>query len=285
MSEGSVGVWVSLGFFSFCITNYLTRFLLPSSAQNTSQQSWKWKNVATSLVHSIITGIGSPLAFYHAPEMSDDLIRTFSPFCLHLVCFSIGYFIYDALDMIIFHRKKSTWELLVHHFFVILCFSIGVFSSQYVAYAGLSLMAEVNSVFLHSRQLFIICGESKSSARYKVNALLNVATFLFFRLLLLGWMTRWLTLNRDQIPLAAFTVGSMGLAVLVVMNIVLFCRILYADFFGILKLNNSGKARLKESAENGLEKEKSSAKSLHAEGGYVNSLFEEEQVDNKLSAD
>ena len=147
--------------------------------------------------------------------MHDDLINSFTPFCHSLVSFSIGYFIYDGLDMLLYHRKKSTWELLVHHFFVILCFGIGVFSNQYVAYAGLSLMAEVNSVFLHSRQLFIICGESKDSGRYKVNALLNVGTFLFFRILLLGWMTRWITVNRDNIPLAAFTAGSLGLAVLV----------------------------------------------------------------------
>ena len=147
--------------------------------------------------------------------MCNDLIHTFTPSMHALVSFSIGYFIYDALDMLIYHRKRSTYELLIHHFLVILCFTIGIVSREYVAYAALSLMVEINSIFLHTRQLFIITGEQKSSLRYKCNALLNVGTFLFFRILLLGWMTRWLTVNRDQIPLAFFTVGSVGLAVIV----------------------------------------------------------------------
>ena len=96
-------------------------------------------------------------------------------------------------------------------------------------------MVEVNSVFLHTRQLFIITGEPKSSQRYRTNSLLNVATFLFFRILLLGWMTRWLTVNRDRIPLSIFTIGSIGLAVIVTMNIILFCRILSVDFSDIFK--------------------------------------------------
>jgi hypothetical protein len=150
-----------------------------------------------------------------APGMSEDLIHSFNAATHALVSFSIGYFIYDALDMLLYHRKRSSYELLIHHFLVILCFSIAATSRQYVAYAALSLMVEVNSVFLHARQLFIITGEPKSSVRYKWNALLNVGTFLFFRILLLGWMTRWLTVHRNIIPLAFFTVGSIGLAVIV----------------------------------------------------------------------
>jgi hypothetical protein len=147
--------------------------------------------------------------------MSEDLIHSFNTSSHALVSFSIGYFIYDALDMLLYHRKRSSYELLVHHFLVILCLSIAVTTRQYVAYAALSLMVEINSVFLHARQLFIITGEAKSSQRYKCNALLNVGTFLFFRILLLGWMTRWLTVHRNIIPLAFFTVGSIGLAVIV----------------------------------------------------------------------
>ena len=111
-----------------------------------------------------------------APEMQDDLISTFTPSCHALVSFSIGYFIYDALDMVLYHRsvahefhfhlehlfqscfvgswtwtalklllsldnqdryifasiekfplrKRSTYELLVHHFMVITCLGIAV---------------------------------------------------------------------------------------------------------------------------------------------------------------
>ena len=135
-------------------------------------------------------------------------------------------------------------------------------------------MVEVNSVFLHTRQLFIITGEPKSSQRYRTNSLLNVATFLFFRILLLGWMTRWLTVNRDRIPLFIFTVGSVGLAVIVVMNIILFCRILSVDFFR----RGEGKEKKEELvALNG------SSKTVLRSTAYVDALFQEEPT--KLSVD
>jgi len=244
---------VVLGVLVFSFTNYLTRFIVPASACKTVQQKWKWKNVATSLIHSFITGVWAPLLFYQNPEMSNDLIRTFTPSTHALVSFSIGYFIYDAADMVIYHRKRSTYELLVHHTLVIVCFTIAVVYHEYVAYAALSLMVEVNSVFLHARQLFIISGEPKSSPRYKCNALLNVGTFLLFRILTLGWMTRWLTLNRDQIPLAFFTIGSIGLAIIMVMNIILFCRIIVVDFSDVLRIggSRSSDAQLRDKPLNG----------------------------------
>lgn len=68
----------------------------------------------------------------------------------------------------VFSRKRSTYELLVHHTLVIICFSIAVVYHEYVAYAALSLMVEINSVFLHARQLFIIVGEPKSSLRFAI---------------------------------------------------------------------------------------------------------------------
>jgi TLC domain len=169
----------------------------------------------TAETENLPTHKDSVLFYLQAPDMSEDLINYFNASTLALVSFSIGYFTYDALDMLLYHRKRSSYELLIHHFLVILCFSIAATSGQYIAYAALSLIVEVNSVFLHTRQLFIITGEPKSSLRYKCNALLNVGTFLFFRILLLGWMTRWLTVHRNIIPLAFFTVGSIGLAVIV----------------------------------------------------------------------
>ena len=57
-----------------------------------------------------------------------------------LVCFSIGYFLYDAADMIVNHRKRSTYELLLHHSLVILCYSVAVLTRQFVAFVALSIL-------------------------------------------------------------------------------------------------------------------------------------------------
>lgn len=59
-----------------------------------------------------------------------------------------------------------------------------------------------------------------------------------------AWMTRWLFLNKDLVPLHFFTVGSIGLAVITVMNIVLFFRLLKSDFFlsmPVAENNNNNK--------------------------------------------
>merc|ERR1712183_124964 len=229
---------IGIGTVTFAVVNSLTGLIVPEVACQTRQQKWKWRNVATSLVHSLVTGVWAPLSFYQAPEMQDDLIRSFTFSSHALVCFSIGYFIYDALDMLLYHRKRSSYELLIHHFLVILCFSLAVVSRQYVAYGALSLMVEINSIFLHSRQLLIITHQPKSTSTYKTNALFNVATFVTFRILLLGWMTRWLTVHREEIPLLFLTAGSIGLAVIVAMNIILFCRILSVDFPGMFRLSS-----------------------------------------------
>jgi len=55
-------------------------------------------------------------------------------------------------------------------------------------------------------------------------------TFLGFRILTLAWMTRWIVINKDLVPLPFYALGSVGLAAMTIMNIVLFYRLLQSDF-------------------------------------------------------
>jgi len=259
---------IATGFITFSTVNFLTRFVIPDSACQNPQQSWKWRNVATSFLHSLITGIWAPICFYQAPEMQDDLIHKFTYSSHVLVSFSIGYFLYDAMDMLLYHRKRSTYELLIHHFCVTFCYGLAVTSNTYIAYGALSLMVEINSVFLHARQLFILTHEPKTSSRYKANALLNIGTFVTCRILLLGWMIRWLTAHREEIPLLFFTAGSVGLAVIVLMNTILFWRILSVDFSGMFR-----SASFSPRDANNTKLEKSAGEGL---GNYLKNVLQEE---------
>ena len=200
---------------TFALVNTLAGHLTPTSASKSPQQRWKWRNVMTSLVHSIITGTWAAAAFIQEPSMKEDLQREFSLSSHTLVCFSIGYFLYDAADMILNHRKRSTYELLLHHSLVILCYSVAVISKQFVAFVALSLVVEINSVFLHARQLLIITNEPKNSPRYKVNALLNIGTFLIFRIFLLAFLTHWIIKERLRISLGFLIVAFLGLGIIV----------------------------------------------------------------------
>jgi len=231
-------VWSAASVCFFAGTNVLLKQVTPSSAKSNHTQSWKWRNIATSFIHSFLTGVWALLSFYWHPKLAEDLIGTYSVSSVLLVSVSVGYFIHDFIDMALNHRKKSSFELMIHHFFVIACFGLAELTHRYVGYAVVALLVEVNSVFLHLRQLMIIQGVSRQHPIYRLNSLFNIGTFLVFRIMTLGWMTRWLVLHRDQVPFSAYTMGSIALAVIVVMNIVLFFRILQVDF-----LNKKGRSK------------------------------------------
>nr|XP_045583306.1 TLC domain-containing protein 2-like isoform X3 [Procambarus clarkii] len=168
--------------------------------------------------------------FYEHPKLAEDLINTYTSSSHILISFSVGYFIHDFLDMALCHRKRSSYELMVHHACVISCFGLSVWSAMFLGYAVVALFVEVNSIFLHVRQLLIITGVSREEPKYRLNAMLNIATFVVFRIAVLGWMTRWIVLHKDNLSLSVYTLGSVGLAIIMLMNTVLFFRICNVDF-------------------------------------------------------
>ncbi|CAG5132301.1 unnamed protein product [Candidula unifasciata] len=196
------------------------------------KSAWKWKNFSASFIHALISSAWAMICFFERPDMAEDLITVYTPLSHSLVSFSVGYFIFDAIALL-GQRDKQAYELVGHHAVIICCFMVPVLSHHYVGYAVVALMVEWNSIFLHLRQLLQICGVSKLNAWYRLNSLTNLATFIVFRILLLAWMTRWIVINKDHVPLVFYTMGSVGLAIMVVMNIVLFYRLLRSDFVSL----------------------------------------------------
>ncbi|CAG6003867.1 TLC domain-containing protein 2 [Menidia menidia] len=227
METSSVILTTGGSFAFFRLVNAAVRELpMPESA---CRNAWKWRNISTSFVHSLITAIWAVLCFFLHPQMAEDLIETHSVFSHALVSFSIGYFIYDFFDMVHNQKLSQSWELLFHHIVVITCFGLSVLSCRYVGFAVVALLVEINSVFLHLRQNLRMANMATGTP-YRVNALVNLGTYVVFRINTLAWMTRWLVLNRDKVPLLAYTLGSVGMAIMTAMNIVLFCRLLRSDF-------------------------------------------------------
>ncbi|KAM9801377.1 TLC domain-containing protein 2 [Neosynchiropus ocellatus] len=208
------------------VNNGVSKLPIPESA---CRNAWKWRNISTSFVHSLVTAVWGVLCFFLHPEMAEDLIETYSVFSHALVSFSIGYFIYDFFDMVLNQKLSQAWELLFHHIVVITCFGLSVVSCRYVGFAVVALLVEINSVFLHLRQMLRMASLAAGTL-YRVNSIVNLGTYVVFRINTLAWMTRWLVLNRDKVPLMAYTLGSVGMAIMTAMNIVLFCRLLRSDF-------------------------------------------------------
>ena len=69
-------------------------------------------------------------------------------------------------------------------------------------------------------------------------------------------MTRWLTLHRDDLPLFIFTVASIGLATIVVINILNFYRVLMSDFLKVVSEGaTSDSTKVRKSADRASSKE------------------------------
>lgn len=117
--------------------------------------------------------------------------------------------------------------LSVHQ--VVTCFGLSVISCNYIGFSVVALLVEINSVFLHLRQMLRMASLAAGTV-YRVNSIINLGTYVVFRINTLAWMTRWLVLNRDKVPLLAYTLGSVGMAIMTAMNIVLFYRLLRSDF-------------------------------------------------------
>lgn len=113
---------------------------------------------------------------------------------------------------------------------VIVCFGIAVLLHQYVGFALVALLVEINSIFLHLRQILLMANLVHTTC-YRLNSVVNLGTYVVFRIATLAWMTRWLFLNRQNVPPATYAVGTVGMAIMTPMNIILFYRLLRSDFF------------------------------------------------------
>ncbi|KAK9503968.1 hypothetical protein O3M35_010418 [Rhynocoris fuscipes] len=127
-------------------------------------------------------------------------------------------------------RKYKTYELIVHHCVVISCFSVSMTQRRYAGYTLMALLVEVNSVFLHVRQLMLMVNKSKNDPFYRINNSFNLGTFVVFRVLTLGWMTRWLLQHRSDLETSHFYIAGVSLAVIMAMNTILLQRLLNSDY-------------------------------------------------------
>ena len=118
---------------------------------------------------------------------------------------------------------------------VVSCFGLAAFSRYYLGYAMVSLLVEVNSAFLHWRQLLLLQGTPKTNSLYRKVSVANLATFVVFRIVTFGWLTRWQVLNGHTIPTPVYVLGCVSLAAITVMNIILFYRLLRADYHSLRK--------------------------------------------------
>jgi uncharacterized protein YhhL (DUF1145 family) len=109
---------------------------------------------------------------------------------------------------------------------------------RYLGFVMVALIIELNSVFLHWRQLLILSSTAKTSDYYRTISVLNLITFVVFRIVTMGWMTRWLVLNEERVGnFYVYCLGCIAMATIVAMSCVLFLRLIRADLKHVLSKN------------------------------------------------
>ncbi|CAF1938217.1 unnamed protein product [Rotaria magnacalcarata] len=191
------------------------------------RQRWKQVNVLTSFTHSIISSLICICCSLESPKMlTTEIISSFTSNAYSYVSFEIGYFIYDSMDILRKSTNKQAYEYLLHHCIVIGCFSISVYRGQFIGYCVLSLFIEINSIFLHFRQLLIFWNISRKEKIFRINSFLNFITFIIFRFGIITYMWIWLVNNRFNIPFVFYIIGQSGLLAMTIINMYLFYRLI-----------------------------------------------------------
>ena len=116
-------------------------------------------------------------------------------------------------------------------------FGLALFGDIYFGFAVCALLMEISSIFLHSRKLLMFHGFAKKSLPFQVNGIFLLVTFIFFRFLTSAWMTNFVIQNRHQMPFSHFLQGTINMAILTVVNVVLLMTIYNSDFQNEKQIN------------------------------------------------
>uniref|UniRef100_A0A1I7XCM4 TLC domain-containing protein n=1 Tax=Heterorhabditis bacteriophora TaxID=37862 RepID=A0A1I7XCM4_HETBA len=190
-------------------------------------------NVTTSLIHSSVSGVFLFVYFIRNTQiMFSSPMHYYSYSDSQIVMLSIGYFIYDACDLLVNDRISiATCVLLFHHIASVYVLSTAIASKKFLLYAYWALLMEVSSIFLHSRSLLHISKLSATSmiAVSKAIGYMNIIAFIIFRFGVQFFLIGWAYVNMDNMHIYYVWIAMGGGGIFLVINIGLFLRILHSD--------------------------------------------------------
>uniref|UniRef100_A0A3B3W1D5 TLC domain containing 1 n=1 Tax=Poecilia latipinna TaxID=48699 RepID=A0A3B3W1D5_9TELE len=201
----------------------LQRLPVPTVVRQDAFRSWKWKNLSVSMVHSSWWSVRvSLLCVWFVHVFTSHHINT------KLLFFSPGYFVHDAGDIILTGHGRGSWEFLLHHAMVIWCFLYALYTQLYIAGALIALFVEVNSVTLHLR-LMLKLANAQSSSIYHINKIVNLFTYVMFRLGTQFYLTWYIVHNYSWLDHGGYFLITMMM--MNIMMVIYFYRLLRTDFF------------------------------------------------------
>ena len=95
----------------------------------------------------------------------------------------------------------------------------------------IALLVEVNSVFLHGRQIYIMSGFDKTTLLFKAFTATNIASFVVFRFGVIRYLSTFMYDQWFLLPLLVRWTMPTVMATMLVINGILFWRLLKSDVF------------------------------------------------------
>ncbi|XP_038077055.1 TLC domain-containing protein 2-like [Patiria miniata] len=191
----------------------------------------RWRNAATSCFNGVVVSALVVYCLFVHPESWHEPQTYYS--VLAEACLSIisGYLVYDTWDIVIHTGLVKKWTVLLHHIIVAFLFYMLCRERLEIGSCIISLLTEVSAIFLHSRQLLLIHGFSKSSPVYRVHKLFTIVTGVSCRLVPVAYVCylSFFRMQPEMPVMLAVALPLLTLAVLVI-NCTMITRLIRSDF-------------------------------------------------------
>lgn len=159
---------------------------------DTEKILFEWKNISTSLLHSSVQSILTFICIYYAYQKGKGF-NLFSikniwtqeiRYATIIFSITVGYFIYDTLDMAVRAREQLTWVIIAHHVISTSIVYFMLIQENYHWFGIIGMLFEVHSVVYHIKNLIEMTEENKSfdNKTYLFFTILNYLFWLIFRI-------------------------------------------------------------------------------------------------------
>ncbi|XP_072046663.1 TLC domain-containing protein 2-like [Amphiura filiformis] len=219
-------ILASFGAFSL-FNKFLAFGVIPIPKRYVGNLQYKWRGTAVSLVHTSIVCV---IGVISVPTIWSDFVLNYTSIGETTVAIFTGYTIYDTIKLLRNVNSNVVASLILHHVIGGVFSIISIHHQEWLGYGILCLVAvEINSIFLHIRQLILMNDFPKSSAFFRVNNMLYISSFVTIRvpafLIILGLLIR----DIKRMTAAWHFAIIPGVSGQLLLNVYVFAKLLSSD--------------------------------------------------------
>ncbi|XP_071502615.1 TLC domain-containing protein 2-like [Diadema antillarum] len=246
LSSATVGAMFVGSSLAFSLLNAALRKSPPDEKFVAPAKRHKWRNEVCSLTHAVVVAFGAVHCWTMLPpggstQKDVSYLREAEVFG----AISSGYYLYDFADLMLHNSLARVTGLCVHHVVGIGCFYTSYVMGRFYDYCVYCMLVHLAGIFLHLRILMVMHGIDKGHPIYRANALVNVVAFATFRLGIMFYVLV-MVLAEPGLGAIARVITSILMGGLVLLNVVLFKRLVVSDVLPLLTGSSPASAKKKD---------------------------------------